>query len=258
MSDIRAREQNRPGRNVVVSNPVGRDGAPRDDPFLAEGSQQFPQAFSPDGDVLVFEDRSNGVNIGMLALDGDRSSTLLLQGEFAERNASLSSDGKWIAYESDESGVPEIYVRPFPDVDAGRWQVSSGSGRWPVWNPAGQELFFRTTRHVMALAYENDPTFRPGALTQLFEVTPYGLGDNRRMAVGPDGERFLLLKEVGETNTEDATPLQNQCGPESVPGTHRARARALTGMAEAISHAGVLLTADSAESGVSEAHRHRR
>ena len=60
----------------------------------------------------------------------------------------------------------------------------------------------------MALAYENDPTFRPGALTQLFEVTPYALGGNRRMAVDPDGERFLLLKIVGETNTEDATPLQ--------------------------------------------------
>ena len=150
---------------------------------FAEGPAQYPQAFSPGGDVLVFEDRSAGVNIGMLALDGDRSSTLLLQGEFAERNASLSSDGRWIAYESNESGVTEIYVRPFPDVDAGRWQVSSGTGSWPVWNPAGRELFFRTAEHVVALAYEDDPTFRQGAITQLFSVTPYVGGGNRRMAV---------------------------------------------------------------------------
>ena len=68
----------------------------------------------------MFEDRSDGVNIGMLALDGDRSSTLLLQGEFTERNASLSPDGRWIAYQSDESGVSEIYVQPFPDIDSGR------------------------------------------------------------------------------------------------------------------------------------------
>ena len=175
---------------------------------LTESQSHFPNAFSPDGGVLVFEDRTSGRgDIGMLALDGDRSSTLLLQGEFAERNASLSPDGRWIAYESDESGVTEIYVRPFPDVDAGRWQVSSGSGFWPVWNPAGHELFFRTSQHVVALAYEDDPTFTQGTLTQLFDVTPYYLAGARRIAVDPDGEKFLIIKNVGSrTGNEDNPP----------------------------------------------------
>ena len=145
----------------------------------------------------------------MLTLDGERPSTLLLQGAFAERNASLSPDGRWIAYESNESGVTEVYVRPFPDVDAGRWQVSSGTGAWPIWNPTGQELFFKTSQHVVALAYENDPAVTQGTVTQLFDVTPYVAGGARRIAVDPEGERFLLLKAgMGQTSTED--PAQPQ------------------------------------------------
>ncbi len=172
---------------------------------LAEGGTKYPQAFSPGGGVLVFEDRSLRTNIGMLELDGDRSSTLLLQGEFNERNASLSPDGRWIAYESDESGVSEVYVRPFPDIDSGRWQVSSGIGRWPVWNPSGRELFFATSQHVVALAYEDDPTFDQGTVTQLFDVSPYHTTqNNRRIAVDPHGERFLLLKDDTEDSAQPA------------------------------------------------------
>ena len=174
---------------------------------LAEGNGRFPQAFSPDGALLVFEDRTtgSGSDIGMLALDGDRSSTPLLESEFNERNASLSPDGRWIAYESTDSGVVEVYVRPFPDVDAGRWEVWSGFAKWPVWNPAGKELFFRTSQHMVALAYDDDPTFTQGTVTQLFEVTPYTLEPNRRVAVSPDGEQFLLLKGVTDrTNTGDS------------------------------------------------------
>ena len=172
---------------------------------LVEDGQLLPQAFSPDGDLLVFEDRTTGSDIGMLALGGDRSTTLLLDGEFNERNASLSPDGRWIAYESNASGIVEVYVRPFPDVDAGQWQVSSGFGRWPVWNPTGKELFFRTFDHLVALAYQDNPTFTPGAVTQLFDVTPYTRESNRRIAVAPTGERFLLLRSAtGQTNTEDS------------------------------------------------------
>ena len=54
----------------------------------------------------------------------------------------MSPDGKWLAYESDESGQLEVFVRPFPDVQAGRWQISFGGGVQPAWNPAGHELFF--------------------------------------------------------------------------------------------------------------------
>ena len=200
------------GTRVAFGTPLSwtlANGTGEAEVLAEDDGRRYPQAFSPDGALLVFEDRTTGFDIGMLALDGDRSATLLVEGEFDERNASLSPDGRWIAYESNESGVFEVYVRPFPDIDAGRWQVSSGSGRWPVWNPAGKELFFRTSDHLMALEYEDEPAFTQGTVTQLFEVTPYNLQNARRIAVSPDGEQFLLIKNVtGQTNTEDAPPPQ--------------------------------------------------
>jgi serine/threonine-protein kinase len=59
-----------------------------------------------------------------------------------ERNGEISPDGRWIAYESDESGQFEIYVRPFPKIDTGRWQISTAGGTRPVWAKNGQELFY--------------------------------------------------------------------------------------------------------------------
>ena len=72
----------------------------------------------------------------MLTLEGDRTATLVIDGEFAERNAALSPDGRWLAYNSNETGQYEVYVQPFPDVDRGKWQVSTDGGEWPVWKPA--------------------------------------------------------------------------------------------------------------------------
>ena len=74
-----------------------------------------------------------------------------------------------------------------------------------MWSPTGQELFFVTSQHVTALAYDDDPTFEPGTVTQLFNIDPYRTVQlNRRIAVDPDGERFLLLKnEAGQTDTDE-------------------------------------------------------
>ena len=66
-----------------------------------------------------------------------------------------------------------------------------------MWNPAGGELFYRGPTGVMALAFETEPTFTPGALTQLFEWSFIG-ASNRRMAVSRDGQRFLLLANAQE------------------------------------------------------------
>ena len=140
----------------------------------------------------------------MLSVDGERTSTILLDTEFQEANAALSPDGRWLAYESNESGRREVYVRPFPEVNAGRWQISTNGGRWAVWSPNGDELFFRGSSGVMAQAFDTDPTFTPGALSQLF-AWEFGVRTNRRMAVSPDGRRFLMLKNVNtDTDAEDA------------------------------------------------------
>jgi eukaryotic-like serine/threonine-protein kinase len=156
-----------------------------------------PQAFAPDGSSLVFE--SSG-KLNLLSLE-KRSVVPLLDGEtFTRRNAVLSPDGRWLAYESDESRSVEVYVRPFPDVNAGRWQVSSGGAQWPVWHPSGRELFYVSQRGLVAVSVTSTPGFSLGEERVLFATTPYsGMAapmSYRRLAIAPDGQRFLFLKLV--------------------------------------------------------------
>ena len=78
----------------------------------------------------------------MLALDKDRAIQPLVRTPFLERNGEVSPDGRWLSYESNDSGEFEIFVRPFPDVNAGKWPVSTGGGTQPLWARNGQELFY--------------------------------------------------------------------------------------------------------------------
>jgi serine/threonine-protein kinase len=166
----------------------------------AEHPLATPAAFAPDGRALVAQFSPGAQAVGVLSLDGNRSFKVLLQSSgFTQRNAALSPDGRWLAYESNESGPFEVFVRPFPDVNAGRWQVSSGGGRWPVWSPRSPttELFYVGPRTLMALSLNTEPTFTPGAVTPLFGLEGYTGPNalaNRRVAVAPDGQRFLFLK----------------------------------------------------------------
>ena len=198
------------GTRVAFGTPLAwkRADGTGDVEILSDDAALFPVAFSPDGTTLVTEDRAADPGLGMLTLEGDRASTVLLDEEFAERNASLSPDGRWVAYTSSETGQREVYVRPFPDVETGKWQISTDAGEWPLWNPAGDELFYRGPTGVMAQEFEADPRFTPRALTLVIERGITG-GRNRRMAVSPDGQRFLFLTDAtGDLNAEDAAPAQ--------------------------------------------------
>ena len=131
-----------------------------------------------------------------------------------ERNADLSPDGRWIAYESDESGEREILVRPFPDVDDGRWQVSSDGGVWPLWNPANpQELFYLSPQGMMAVALDTEPTLTWEQPQLLFDAAEYGVpfivGSNRRIDISPDGTRFLMFKVSSSADAPDPILVQN-------------------------------------------------
>ena len=98
---------------------------------LAESANGLqPYAFSPDGNYLVFleMDPETGMDFGVRSMDADGASKPLLTTEFDEGNAEISPNGQWLAYQSNASGQDEIYVRPFPDVDSGRWQISRGGG----------------------------------------------------------------------------------------------------------------------------------
>ena len=188
------------------------DGTGEVETLVESSRAQLPLAFSPDGTALVFEDRNSpSWHLGMLSLEGERISTLLLETEFVERNAALSRDGRWMAYQSNESGQFEVYVRPFPDVNGGRWQVSSGGGYWPLWSPNGRELFYAGSEGMIAVPIETEPTFTQGTVDLLFDLDPYWApsgGANRRIDISLEGDRFLMLKAGGGSDeTAETTSI---------------------------------------------------
>ena len=87
---------------------------------------------------------------------------------FIEGSPALSPDGRWIAYRSDETGRLEIYVRPFPNVDEGKWPITTDGGTVPVWAPSGRELFYQNGDSVMVVPIETEPTFTYGKPQVLF------------------------------------------------------------------------------------------
>ena len=114
----------------------------------------------------------------------------------------ISPDGLWIAYASYESGNSEVYIRPFPEVERGKWQVSSGGGDTPLWSPTGGEIFFRKDDAVMAASFETKPTFKPGKTEMLFRG-PYlvlGVNEGHPWDISPDGKRFLMIKPLASAN----------------------------------------------------------
>ena len=133
---------------------------------------QYPTSVSPDGTRLVFTDFAvpAGADVMQLRLDGTHAVTPLVQTPFTERNGEVSPDGRWLAYEANDSGRVEIYVRPFPDVTSGHWQVSTDGGTRPLWARNGQELFYLTpTGALMRVDVAGGPTWMATAPTKLFE-----------------------------------------------------------------------------------------
>jgi len=111
--------------------------------FKSPGMRNSLQ-FSADGSRLVFTSGdTEGNDIMMATLGPPIEVRPLINTAFRDTWPAISPDGRWIAYTSDESGRQEVYVRPFPDVGRGRWQVSTDGGKMPRWTKHGRELIFR-------------------------------------------------------------------------------------------------------------------
>ena len=117
---------------------------------------------------------SLSVGLNESGIEGSPQARPLIRTRFSEENAEISSDGEWLAYESNESGRSEIYVRPFPNIDGGRWQVSTLGGRTPLWSRDGQELFYLTPEaKLMGVRVEGGPSWRSGTPTQVLQGDYY-------------------------------------------------------------------------------------
>ena len=136
-----------------------------------------------------------------VSLSGDSRSETLLATEFNEWNPALSPDGRWFAYQSNASGVDEVYVRPFPDADSGLHQVSTDGGGRPLWAPDGRELFYENGGRLYAVPVQTDPTFTRGIPTVLIDGG-YVLSDGggRLYDIDPSGDRMLLIKDVSASD----------------------------------------------------------
>src|SRR5262249_977194 len=124
---------------------------------LTQGeSADIPFVVTRDGSGLIFGQQNRrtaaststsarfDTDLMFLPLVGERNPQPLVQTPFVETNAELSADGRWLAYQSNESGRNEIYVRPFPNVTAAKWLVSTAGGNQPLWARSGRELFYRS------------------------------------------------------------------------------------------------------------------
>ena len=169
---------------------------------------QLPGSWSPDGQVLAFSeaDPTTGWDIWVLKLGGARRPRPFLQTPYNEYAPAFSPDGRWLAYGSDESGRPEIYVRPFPGP-GGKTQISTDGGVQPVWARSGRELFYRNADKMMAAAIEANPAFSAAKPKLLFEghyeASTFSFEPN--YDVSPDGKRFLMVK--GSEQESAATQL---------------------------------------------------
>jgi serine/threonine-protein kinase len=171
------------------------------EPILAGEYDRYTGAVSQDGRLLPFVlSVPGGRELWSLQLHGKPAPTRYFANGFNLAHPALSPDGRWMAYDSDESGRSEVYVQSFPDPSIGRWKVSTARGSEPMWTRGGRELVFRKGDSVMAVSTDlmNGRSGQPVALFSGPYPDSPGWTRLRSYDVSRDGERFLMLKRPPE------------------------------------------------------------
>jgi eukaryotic-like serine/threonine-protein kinase len=181
---------------------IPADGSDAPKSLLVAPGEQWPGAVAPDRRTVIFVSVSSGStarSIHFLALDGTAMPRPLVSNAFDNHSPTLSPDGRWFAYVSDESGRNEVYARPFPGP-GGRWQVSLEGGSEPRWSPTGREIFYRNANRMMSAVVQTQPEFTVGERRPLFQgnfarspgrMVPHPMYDVTR-----DGQTFLMLRRL--------------------------------------------------------------
>ena len=199
-------------------------GAGMEERLVASDQIKVSTSVSVVSRVLMYYslDPQTSADLWVVPMAGDRTPAVFLKTPFREVWGAFSPDGRWVAYHSNESGRPEVYVRPFvPPAAAGtasgeaggQWPVSTAGGIMPLWRPDGKELYYLNPAGAMMAAHVTvtGSTLEPGAPVVLFPTRIYGGGvdaqHGRRTDVAPDG-RFLINSVVDDV-AAPITLLQN-------------------------------------------------
>jgi Tol biopolymer transport system component len=177
------------GRSEIFVGSTDGAGTPELVP-TTDALFKYVDDWSPDGRFIAFRtvDPATQGDLWILPMSGERKPEPFLASSYAERNSRISPDGRWIAYTSDESGSPEIYVQSFPRPGH-KVRVSSDGGDLPIWSRGGKELLYvARAGGLMSVPIEAGAEFRPGAPRPLFTGSDLVTGGD----VTADGERFLL------------------------------------------------------------------
>jgi len=198
-------------RNGQFDLAVKAVGGTGDEEVLLEADgNQFPSSWSPDGKSLLYitVDPETSWDIGVLPLEGDHTPRSYVRSKFVELRARFSPNGRWVAYQTNESGRPEVYVQAFPGP-GGKWQISTAGGGEPQWGPDGKELFYLAQGRIMRVAVQTGASFEAGIPELAFGATLRPITTNNRYLLSRDGRRFLLLSSLLQDSTPPTTVVLN-------------------------------------------------
>ena len=204
-------------QNLYMQAADGTGSATR---LTESANAQNPSAITADGTRVLFHELTTGRrDMRLLTLTPTRPTAgqgrgepvepphvePLLETRFEERGGIVSPDGRWLTYESNSSGRFEIYLRPFPNVGDGQWQVSNAGGVQPLWARSGRELFYiAPDGALLTVPVEPRGTiWSAGTATKLVEGRYYtgrNVNVSRHYDVSPDGQRFVMVKTGGGTD----------------------------------------------------------
>ena len=187
-------------------------GVGQEELLLASDVDNSVEDWTQDGKYIIFNHQVGGARanreIWAMPLFGDRKPFAVISGPGRMIEGHVSPNGKWIAYNSNESGTSEIYVQNFPPA-GGRWQISTEGGAEPSWNPNGKELFYLRGDKLMAVDVKTETgRFEPGTPRVLFEA-PVGNALRNVYVVSPDGQKFLVNTRYQATNVLPMTLVLN-------------------------------------------------
>jgi serine/threonine-protein kinase len=209
------------GRYIVYQAPDGisyarSDGGSRPEPLTQSKEFQYPAAFSPDGKWLAFNQIGpQGFDLWTVSVEREGETfragkpELFQRANFGNRGARFSPDGHWLAYSSNESGSPQVYVRAFPG-QGGHWQISANGGTSPIFARNGKELFFFDILddRIMVAGYSvKGDTFvveKPHEWSRQSVALTLGGAVGAQYDLAPDGKRIAVASYAGASTQQDA------------------------------------------------------